>query len=648
MTTTRRLVLLGALALGACEGGPVPLDGGRDAGPDAYPSCTVLRESPDDGLITTWPDRSLLVDDATTLTGRRLRLDPDAFPDLFARLAGYRDTLALDLSEADGFGINAEAFFQFDRDFDPSLLPTPEDTARPDGGVGFVVLEPGPARLVPVILDTNDLGATLFLAPMTPLPPRATVAAFVTRALTDAARGCLEPSEAMAAALASPDALDARALDALTALGVIRDASDLVALTTFPTQSIVETGLAVRDDVRARSFDWADGGAPRCTVEAAYEVCEARFVAGDYRDDDGVVRLAPGDTLAPTRTYEVPVTLYLPLARSGPTPTFVYGHGLTGDRHQAARLADFAAPRGYATVAIDALEHGEHPTVERPGRSAIDTLFAFFAVSTSGGRSLEAARLRDHFSQSAFDRLQLAALLEAHPDIDGDGTDDLDLGRFAYLGVSLGGIMGPEELALDARLTAGVLVVPGGRVSTIISDGSLFRALVEALRPRGTTPGDVRRFFPLLQTILERGDPASWGPYLLGARLPGVSGLPSVLCGVVLDDDTVPNVANYALGRAIGVPIVGPVLRPEPGFDAQPSPVSGNITLGADVATGGLLQFDVVGDGLGGTEPASHGNVGDSDVGVEAWLHFLSTHFAGGPAEIADPYAALGVAHATP
>jgi len=116
-----------------------------------------------------------------------------------------------------------------------------------------------------------------------------------------------------------------------------------------------------------------------------------------------------------------------------------------------------------------------------------------------------------------------------------------------------------------------------------------------------------------------------------------------VLVGMVLDDEIVPNVANYALGRALGVPMVEVVLRPQPGFELVRGPVRSNFSRGEETATGGLLQFDVVGDGMGGLEMADHGNVGDSDVGAEAWLHFLTTHLTG-EAEIEDPYASLGIA----
>jgi len=121
--------------------------------------------------------------------------------------------------------------------------------------------------------------------------------------------------------------------------------------------------------------------------------------------------------------------------------------------------------------------------------------------------------------------------------------------------------------------------------------------------------------------------------------------VPSVLLGVVLDDDTVPNVANYTLARAMGVDIVPPLLRAEPGMTVGPAaPSSGNLAGGT--ATAGLLQFDVVRDAPGGTaHMATHSNVGDSEQGAEAWFHFLNAHVTSGLAEIADPYAATGLAH---
>ena len=87
------------------------------------------------------------------------------------------------------------------------------------------------------------------------------------------------------------------------------------------------------------------------------------------------------------------------------------------------------------------------------------------------------------------------------------------------------------------------------------------------MKPEGTTDGDVDRFFPVLQTMLERGDAAAWAPYLLGNDLPSTmpGSAPHILMGMVLDDDTVPNTTNRALARALNIPLVPP-MRQEVGI----------------------------------------------------------------------------------
>ena len=75
-------------------------------------------------------------------------------------------------------------------------------------------------------------------------------------------------------------------------------------------------------------------------------------------------------------------------------------------------------------------------------------------------------------------------------------------------------------------------------------------------------------------------------------------------------------------------------------------PFMGNVDDGhGGVVTAGIIQFDVIGDGMGGTRMATHSDVGDSDVGAAAWFDFLDTHFHGTVARIRDPYAAIGLAH---
>lgn len=656
----RRDALLFALLLPACGSTTTPAvtdaatdaltDAAKDAPEDAAPTCTLPLWDPASPAIDQWPDPRLATPDPASPTGVRLRVDRARFATAI-RTAGAFSTLYTDLDGLDGFGVNAQAFFRFNRPFDRAQLPPAERTLTPMAGVGFVVLGPGAPRLEGALVTTADEGATLVLAPLHPLPAGARVAAYVSRRLTTAAGGCLDVTDAVARELAAPSADAAAAITALRTLGVITAARDLVALSAFVTQTVARDSQAVAADVAGRGFTVA---ARRPCVDDAmgrYRRCEFDFAAGNYLDAMGHLPEAGAGGLSPRATYTLKATVWLPPTGRGMSPyrTIVYGHGLGGDRSQAARLAEFAAPEGYATVAIDAVAHGEHPLNPMPGAQTLPVVIQFFSLNFDATHPFDGRAIRDRFRQSTYDKLQLVRLLQGGVDVDGDGSTDLDGDRLAYLGVSLGGIMGVEPLTLTDAFGAAVLVVPGGRVAAIISESMTFAPIIRLVRPPGTTVGDVERAFPLLQTILDRGDAASYGPHVFADRLvPGGSrATPSALVGVVLDDDTVPNVCNEALARAMGLSVVPPMLRPVPGMTALPmAPVSGNFATGR--ATGGMLQFDVVAGAMGQSVRATHSNVGASDVGAAAWLHFLRAHWDRGLAEINDPYAAVGRMHATP
>jgi hypothetical protein len=490
---------------------------------------------------------------------------------------------------------------------------------------------------------------------MVPLPPAREAIFLVTTRMLDADGVPVGPNAPMAAAIAGDggdaapaavtDRIAAAAADAV-ALGAVASADEIAAVVVFTTQSLHEDDAAVA--AHAAALDVAAEPGTQCTGEATWVRCEGAFTAIDYRGADGIVEEigVAGAVVDDSTTYVVPFTAWLPLARPGPFggdafPTMIYGHGLGGARDQAQRLADFAVPRGLAVIAIDAVAHGDHPTAM--SQSSLGRILDFFALSTAD-LSFEPFRMRDNFRQSAWDKLQLVRMIERGLDLDGAGGPDLDADRLFYLGVSLGGIMGPELLALAPSVRNAVLVVPGGRVSSIVRDAEQFSLLIDLLRPEETTDGDVARFFPVLQTVLERGDAAVWAVHLLdvSARPAGLpAAAPDVLMGMVLGDDTVPNSTNRALARALGIPVVPPV-RQEVGLVGVTgaAPVSGNLP---DGRTAGLLQFDRVPTDDGGTEPATHGNIGDSAVGVEAWLTFIESDLTGGTPVIVDPYMELGL-----
>lgn len=635
----RALPFLLTFALVACGDDDAPAsDAGSDAGLDdaappldAGPSCTVGLWDPLGDDLHQWPDPTLLREDSSRATGHSLFFDETRFAPLLTRFAGYAPIFTEDLSELDGFGSTSGIFFRFGRAFDEEALPSGLETAEADAGVGLAILGDDPL-LVPVETETTDGGATLMMRPLRPLPQRTWVVAFVTRALTDAAGGCLEPSDGTAALLDDPDARTSEALETLSTLGV--DTTQLVALSVYPVGTLVDASLAVAADVATLAP--TPTTAPTCTDEALFRRCELAFEAIDYRDEDRIHR-----GVSRERTHVLPVTVWLPLEGEGPFRTIVWGSGLGSGRDQGNRLAGFAAPRGFATIAIDAVSHGQHPDVAGESDDTLATTLRFFTIGDLEERALFPLRLRDNFRQSAWEKLQLVRLVQTGIDLDGDEISDLDPESLAYLGVSLGGIMGPEPLALSGAFDAAVLVVPGGRVSSIIGESELFGSLTRLLRPRGTTDGDVDRFFPVLQTFLDPGDATVWGRHVQVERLVGDAS-PDVLAGVALDDEVVPNVASWTLMRAMELPLVGAELRPVVGIANVAAPATANGTGGR---TAGFLQFDVVRDGET-VEVATHDNVGDSEQGLHAWLTFLETHFEDGRAVIEDPYVATGLPHA--
>src|SRR4029077_14115904 len=189
---------------------------------------------------------------------------------------------------------------------------------------------------------------------------------------------------------------------------------------------------------------------------------------------------------------------------------------------------------------------------------------------------------------------------------DGDGKPDVSVRDFLYLGVSLGGIMAAEFLAFAPNAQLGIPIVPGARVSQIVSDGMQLSVVVGLFR-KSASDGDIARFFPLLQTAIDRGDSGAYVQHIPRHRLDSNDARPpQILMQMVINDDTVPNPTNRFFARGLGAPLVGDELQ-HIGTIAhnQALPISGNLD---SKHTAGVFQYDVVFQGNGpATQMATHG-----------------------------------------
>ncbi len=603
-------------------------------------ATALLYDPSGPGQVTTFPDDYYTLPDTKSRTGLRVHFDPSA--PWIAQGPAILSRAINDLSTLDGWGTTAAVVFRFGLPVTGPTLALPSGaTSTQAQGLIFADLGPiaGPARTpvrVPFEAQVTEDNKTVLLWPMRPLHPKHRHLVVWTTDQKAADGACIAPSPALQQLLQG-DASDPKLLKlteparlGLAALSI--DPASVSALALFSTQSTTELSQATAKDIAGRKFKWLSPGS--CSEEPLYRKCVRPFGAFDYRDG----RLVVDGT--PQTPYTLKATVWLPKGKPGPYAAAVFGHGLGSGRDQGTALADLAAPEGFATVAIDAVAHGEHPTSDPVATGTLPTLIRFFGIDLAT-LSVDGLKLRDNWRQSTYDKLQLLQVLSQHPDIDGDGKADVDADKLFYLGVSLGGIMGPELLALSSQIKVGVLTVPGARVASIISDSSEFGPIIGTLKPENVSDADVIRFFPILQTLLDAGDAAAYAPHVLTDRLAGTGSAPQLLMQMAIGDTIVPNSCNRALARALMVPLAPPVLQ-DVGLVPLLTklPVSGNMASGQ---TAVLFQFDRTTQKAGQQpEPAGHSSTPKSLEALTQDLHFIKTWLATGKSEAIDPYQQLG------
>lgn len=593
----KRLLCLAMAFSWACDDGdatvdPQAADAMTDAMVDAMlPDAEALPEcathaiyAPAEGVEGAFPDDAWTVADSERSTGLRVDINASNAPWIADISAGYQPVFEA-LNDLDGWGTNAEIFLRFDAALTP--FEGMHDSVKLLDLSGDSPVE------LRYTAKWYDEGTRLGITPLLPLASGTPHAVLVTDDVPVEAEGCVQSSAGLRALLDGTEStprlqpLIPRYADLVAAVDA--DVSTWVHAALFTTQSVFESSQAIAADIAGRTYRWDDDSV--CSQRVGRQVCTRSFLAGDYRVD-GVIQPPPTRTV-----YRIPVQIVIPDGE-GPFPVMFCGHGLSGSKSFCQNVSGYStAP--VVIVGIDAPHHGDHPAGSPD--NAAQLLQAFFAADLLQQR-IDAPRLRDNFRTATFDRLQLLKLIHDAPDLDSNGTIDADTTRMGYFGISLGGIMASEFLALADGITAAKLNVSGARLNQIIRDASSFAPLVTVLSPRGQTDGGVSRIFAAVQTVLEAGEPNNWARHVTADRFLGEP--PHVLLTMAMDDSVVPNSATLNLARALGVAVVPPMLTTWTDIDLAEGAVSGNLASGV---TGGLVQFAEVDPG-GGLEPADHNN----------------------------------------
>ncbi len=270
-----------------------------------------------------------------------------------------------------------------------------------------------------------------------------------------------------------------------------------------------------------------------------------------------------------TSVQTVPVLMTVPNAFSGMSkpvtgwPVVIFGHGLTRNRTDMLAMADAMALAGYAVIAIDSPLHGVVPEVQ-PELAPFwigATPFAAFANERTFGVDYvnnttrapgpdgipdpsgthifnlsSALTSRDNLRQGEAD-ISILAVSISSIDINGDTIPDLDGNNIAYVGHSMGGVMGTVFTAIEPLVSRALLSVAGGGIARMLVVGSetygppLRAGLAAAGVEQGTALFE--QFLTVFQTAIDSGDPINWSAEAAANN--------AIMLHEVIGDTVVPN-----------------------------------------------------------------------------------------------------------
>jgi dienelactone hydrolase len=147
----------------------------------------------------------------------------------------------------------------------------------------------------------------------------------------------------------------------------------------------------------------------------------------------------------------VPGVVWLPEGADGPRPKVLFGHG--GSQHKkVAHIPSFAkrlAEHGWASVAIDAPDHGDRAPAEDIELDALERA----TRAQKRMRGLTGEQLKQRQQQAVAEWRATLDAVEQLPDVGAGAT--------GYWGVSMGCIFGVPLLAAEPRITCAVLGLMG-------------------------------------------------------------------------------------------------------------------------------------------------------------------------------------------
>ena len=537
------LVLATALLASACAFVPVVTSPSElRLAPDR--PCTAVAAG---SCALPFPTDEFSVADPTTATGRRLSAPDGVIDDRLLSRLGPGASQADAFDGADGYSAVTPIIFEFAAPVVPGSVPA-------DGGDVVVLFDLSTGERVPlrasVPADAARHGApdTIVMAwPRGRLDYGRTYVARVGDGLRARAGGPVPRSPGMSRV---DDAHVASLRRDLARLEGDRWDETLSAtrFTVRSAQNATSELDAMNQVVRSSDHPVRNLRVdPALLIESASAVVTGEVLVSDFRDADGVARVANGAAPGWER-----FVLVLPERAAGPAgaPVAIYGHGITAAKETMLFTAGTNARLGVATIGIDVPNHGDRQWGD--GGYVLD-----IARSRTFGRlaSMPLQGVVDHVSLLMAVQQHLGDLRVTAPatfERPARPAPPLDTETVLYQGTSMGGVLGAAFVGLAPELDGAFLQVTGSGIADIIMN-SLIWPLFMGVVPAGASTGDAYALMGAASLLLDHAENTN-----LLERI-ATQGTP-VFVTQGVGDGVVPGTTTDRLVSLLDLPVVGPEL----------------------------------------------------------------------------------------
>ncbi|MEW5847565.1 MAG: hypothetical protein AB2A00_02085 [Myxococcota bacterium] len=559
--------------------------------------CNPLGYGPE--CLNPFPSSMYLEVDASTVTGRRVRIPQGAAP-----LSSEGIPVDVTSLDQDGFSPAAPYMVHFPVAISNTALPPQDDIARSlTAESGTVLIDVERRERVPhfseLDMTVEEPGErTLIIRPMRRLRNNARYLVVVThrvRALDGSAvprsagfQAVLDGLPTTSARLESRRASLVEAMEVATQLGLTRD--DLLLafeVHTASQEAITGALLSMREQALTtlgnRGIAYAISRSRENTYPDVARLVDGTFRSPLFLTDEGgftatLARDASGTPVA-TGEWDREFTVVVPpkaMNAPGPVPLLIYGHGLLGsgyDEIQSGHVRRLAEELGYVVAATN-----------WTGLTEQDVGIVTNALRDMSLFHRTASRLQ----QAVIDTIALTrtvrGILGDAPELQrADGSRLIDEGTTYYDGNSLGGIMGLTFLALTPDIERGVVGVGAGNWSMMIQRSANWPAMSLVFDDSYRVPVERQVILAMIQSLWDYADPVSYAPHVVKDPLPG-STVRYVLSQIGTDDAQVPNLASDMVYGTAGLPLLSQSARTPWGFETVETAPSAYVYFGVPVS----------------------------------------------------------------